>query len=299
MSEDTALAIRQNEVLTPADIIAQVALIQQVMSGVMHEGEHYGKIPGCGDKPSLLKPGAEKLAMTFRLAPSYHRDVEKLDNDHRDYVLTCTLTSLVTGQVVGDAMGSCSTKESKYRFRTGEVTFTGEPVPPAYWDLRKDKQPEAIALLGGRGHSTKKNPDTGTWEIVVAGEKVEHDNPADNYNTVLKMAMKRAFIAAILSATAASDIFTQDLEDLSDVPLTAVQLASSDQIAAIERIWKASGRSVPALRSALNTRFHVRAAKDLTVEQAATVLDGIAPKDERVATDADPEVTWPGEGSRS
>ena len=37
--------------------------------------------------------------------------------------------------------------------------------------------------------------------------------PEDQYNTVLKMAKKRSHVDAILTATAASDIFTQDIED--------------------------------------------------------------------------------------
>jgi hypothetical protein len=53
--------------------------------------------------------------------------------------------------------------------------------------------------------------------IVRAGDKVEHDNPADYYNTVLKMAKKRAHVDAVLTATAASDIFTQDVEDMPEV----------------------------------------------------------------------------------
>lgn len=43
--------------------------------------------------------------------------------------------------------------------------------------------------------------------------RVEHDNPADYYNTCLKMGKKRAFVDALLTCTAASDIFTQDIED--------------------------------------------------------------------------------------
>src|SRR5690606_12324178 len=38
--------------------------------------------------------------------------------------------------------------------------------------------------------------------------------PADIANTVLKMACKRAQVAMIINATACSDIFTQDLEDI-------------------------------------------------------------------------------------
>ena len=45
-------------------------------------------------------------------------------------------------------------------------------------------------------------------------QRVEYDNPADYYNTALKMAKKRAHVDAILTATAASDCFTQDVEDM-------------------------------------------------------------------------------------
>ena len=279
MTEDTALAIRSTEALTPQDIIGQVALIQQVMAGVMHDGEHFGRIPGCGDKPSLLKPGAEKLAMTFRLAPEYDIKVEDLGAEHRDYLVVCSLRSLTSREFVGQGVGSCSTKEAKYRFRTGAVEFTGEPVPSEYWDTRKDDPAGALELLGGRGHSTKKNPDTGAWEIVVAGEKVEHDNPADTYNTVLKMAQKRAFIAAILSATAASDIFTQDLEDLAPVrasqPIPVTVLAADETLWQIEEGWKALGRTDASLHAALLQRFGTRKLRELTPEQAEQVLAGI------------------------
>lgn len=37
--------------------------------------------------------------------------------------------------------------------------------------------------------------------------------PEKHYNTILKMAKKRAFVDAVLTATAASDIYTQDLDD--------------------------------------------------------------------------------------
>lgn len=48
------------------------------------------------------------------------------------------------------------------------------------------------------------------------GQKVENDAIEDLRNTVMKMAAKRALVAATLNATAASDIFTQDTEDLPE-----------------------------------------------------------------------------------
>ncbi len=200
--------------LSVQQVLGQVQLIQQIMSATMKEGEHFGRIPGCGDKPTLLKPGAEKLCLTFRLAPAYVVEEKQLERVHREYRVQCTLSSITTGAFVGQGVGTCSSMEGKYRFRMGAAEPTDRPVPRAYWDLRQENPAKAQELLGGRGFSTRKIEGKG-WMICTGGEKVENDNPADVFNTVLKMAKKRALVDAVLTATAASDIFTQDLEDIS------------------------------------------------------------------------------------
>lgn len=194
-----------------ADIKAQVNLIQHVMREVMAEGEHYGTIPGCGEKKSLLKPGAEKLMLTFRLANDVDVDMIDLFGGHKEYRVKVTLYA-PTGQRLGTGIGSCSTMEGKYRFRVGPTELTNKPVPKAYWDIRKENPTRAQDMLGGKGFTTKKD-ETGNWMIARQGERVEHDNPADYYNTVLKMAKKRGLVDAVLTSTAASDIFTQDIEE--------------------------------------------------------------------------------------
>ena len=211
--EAGAIAHHPGGALSPSDVVRQVALVQQVMAEVMHEGEHFGKIPGCGDKPALLQPGAQILALTFRLAPQFDVRATDLPGGHREFYVETRLFSAVTGQQVGMGVGIASTREAKYLYRTGPVEYTGEPVPAEYWNLRQE-DPAAARKLLGRGRQTRKNPDTGGWEIVVAGERVETDNPADAYNTVLKMATKRSFVHAVLNTTAASDMFTQDIEEL-------------------------------------------------------------------------------------
>lgn len=193
--------------LSVSDVLTQVRKIQEIMHSVMKENEHYGVIPGC-KKPSLLKPGAEKLGLTFRLAPSFEIDKIDIDDDDREYIVKCTLRHINTDAIFSEGVGSCSTKEAKYRYRIGEVKPTGKPVPKEYWNERDQN------LIGGKGFGVKKIDNQ--WQIVEMGEKVEHDNPADYYNTVLKMAKKRAHVDAMLTATAASDIFTQDVEDLPD-----------------------------------------------------------------------------------
>lgn len=193
-----------------SEIKNQVTLIQQVMREVMIEGEHYGTIPGCGDKKVLLKSGAEKLMLTFRLANDLDVQVLELPNFHREYRVKVTIYAS-SGQRLGTGVGSCSTMESKYRFRTGPIENTGKIVPQEYWTHRESNPAKAQEILGGKGFSTKKIGQK--YYIVKQGERVEHDNPADSYNTCLKMAKKRGLVDAALTSTAASDIFTQDIEE--------------------------------------------------------------------------------------
>jgi hypothetical protein len=205
----------EDYVMTTEGVLKQVGVIQEIMKSVMHLDEHFGTIPGT-KKPSLYKPGAEKLSLVFRLRPEYEIRRSELSNGHREYEVVCTLYHIPTGQSVGQGVGSATTMEGKYRFRGGEKESTGRKVPTEYWNLKKaDKMKEATALIGGPGFSVGKFDEQ--WEICKHGEKMEHDNPADYYNTILKMAKKRAHVDAILTATAASDIFTQDVEDMPEV----------------------------------------------------------------------------------
>lgn len=216
VKRDQTEAIVKNE-MTVTEIVGHVQLIQNVMAYVMKEGEHYGIIPGCGSKPALLKPGAEKLSLTFRLAPKYQIKKTDLPNNHREYEITCRLVHINTGQVFGEGVGSCSTMESKYRWRESQ---------------RKCPKCGATAIIKGKaeygggwlcfqkkgGCNAKfKDGDT-SIEGQICG-KVENPDIVDQYNTVLKMAKKRAHVDATLTATAASDIFAQDIEDFSDMPV--------------------------------------------------------------------------------
>lgn len=213
---NNSLAIHQNN-STPsvAAILEQKALIQDAMKSAMQDGQHFGKIPGCGDKPTLLQPGAQTILLLFRMNPDYDTEVVDLDRGHREYRIKCRLTNS-SGEFIGAGVGSCSTMEGKWRFRVAPKQLTDREVPKGYWDLRKADPKAAQVLLGGNGFSTKKN-ESGIWMIAEGtSEKVEHDNPADYYNTCFKMAKKRALVDATLTRTAASDIFTQDVEDLRE-----------------------------------------------------------------------------------
>lgn len=198
--------------MTPDVIRKQVNLIQETMKAVMKDGEHYGIIPGCGKKPTLLKPGAEKLSTTFRLAPSYDIVRTELPGGHREYEIVCTLTHMPTDQIVGQGVGLCTSMESKYRWRESkkvcptcgaEAIIKGKAEFGGGWLCwaRKD----------GCGAKFKDG------DQAIEGQKTgrsENEDIADIFNTVLKIGKKRAHVDAVLTATAASDIFTQDVEDI-------------------------------------------------------------------------------------
>lgn len=250
MSTELQTIQTQNGTLAPlraSDVRAQVNLIQEVMRDVMQgpttidgrevPGVHYGTVPGCGDKPTLLQPGAHKLLMTFRLVADPDMTVIPMERGHREVRCKVKIYSQ-SGVLLGAGVGTCSTMEGKYRYRTGPVEFTDKPVPREYWDLRNSNPAKAKALLG-EGLIPKKN-EAGAWVCARQGEKVEHDNPADYYNTVEKMAYKRALVSATLTVTAASDIFTQDIEDMPEVitgaqPAKAVQPAEPTKAAEPEK----------------------------------------------------------------
>lgn len=179
----------------------RASMVSQIKSQIMVPNVHFGKIPGCGEKPTLLKNGAEMLCMAFRLASDTKIEVADLGNGHREYTITTMLMS--NGELVATGVGSCSTMESKYRYRGNEHELVGD-CPKDYWGKPRPSK--------YNGHTAKKD-ENGQWKLYRKGAKTENPDIADTYNTVLKMASKRSLIDATLKATGGSCEFTQDIED--------------------------------------------------------------------------------------
>lgn len=174
------------------EVLQHAVIVQEVMQAVMKEGVHYGRIPGT-DKPTLLKAGAEKLCMVFHIGDEYR--IEDLSTpDFVRYRITCIGRHQQTQTVLGEGVGECSGGEEKYKWRKAVCKEEFEITPQ---HLRRIK----FGKKSGGGHYTQEQVRT---------------EPADLANTVLKMASKRAKMAMVLNVTAASDCFSQDLEDLDE-----------------------------------------------------------------------------------
>ncbi len=201
--ENKLVAQQDKQVLSAAEVRTQVNLIQEVMKSVMKENTHFGIIPGC-PKPSLYKAGAEKIAVTFRIAVK--TEVENLStDDHAKFRITASACT-AKGDFLGSATGVCSSLEEKYKWKKPVCDEEFEETPE---NRRREKW-----KAGYYDRNAKK---------AMPAKKIKQIRvePADIENTVLQMADKRAYVAVIRKVTAASDVFTQDIEDLpSEVIVT-------------------------------------------------------------------------------
>lgn len=175
-------AVVRSETMSLKQVTDRVNMVHQILEKVMQKNTHYGTVPGCGSKMVLLKPGADVLAMTFRLVPQFKVERTDLGGGHREFDVTCSMFG-PDGSLLGQGVGSASTMEGKYRYR-------------------KHYCPEG----------DKKDSYGKTFK------RIENEDIADVYNTVLKIAKKRAHIDATLTVTGAADLFTQDLIENEDEP---------------------------------------------------------------------------------
>lgn len=166
----------------------KIAQMQAVVQKTLKQGHDFGEVPGTS-KPTLLKPGGEKICMLFGLNPEYEflQTTEDYDKEFFSYNIRCTLFR--NGQPVAQGVGSCNSKEKKYRF------INVDEIPESYMGAS-----ESFTDKYGRKKYKINNPDI--CSLV---------------NTILKMAKKRAFIDAVLQVASLSEVFTQDLEDMGDL----------------------------------------------------------------------------------
>lgn len=182
---------------------------------LMQEGVDYGKIPGVGDRPSLLQPGADKLCNLFGLVVQYEiiAEVEDWSGDAHDgepfFYYKVRSRAFRSDFLMGEGIGSCNSWESKYRWRKAERKCPN----CGRENIRRSKQGDGWYCWQKTGGCGATYPvGSPAIESQEVG-RVLNPDIFDIVNTVQKMAFKRAKIAATINATSASEFFTQDLED--------------------------------------------------------------------------------------
>lgn len=186
---DTALTIVNSNADEVANQVKKVKVLQGIIKKVLTQGHDFGTIPGCGNKPTLLKPGAEKILTAFGLQSSYElvKSTEDFNgNGFFAYTVKCIIYS--GGNPITEGLGHANSKESKWAWK-----WVKEADVPS--DLAKEN------LL------TKKDKWNNTQYRIP-------EDCNSKANTILKIAKKRAQVDAVLSVASLSEIFTQDFDDL-------------------------------------------------------------------------------------
>lgn len=197
--------------------LEQRKLLMEYVQKLMVDGVDYGKIPGT-DKPTLLKPGAEKLVDLFRCTPKFAlvKEAEDFERGFFNYMFRCRLVNRETGAVLAEGFGSANSREGRYRWRNSnrkcpacgkETIIQGKAEYGGGWLCFKKK--------GGCG--AKYNAGDASIEGQKVGQ-VENEDIATLANTILKMAKKRALVDGAIALARCSDMFTQDVEDLGHEP---------------------------------------------------------------------------------
>jgi hypothetical protein len=260
---------RPRIIMAPDEARALDESLRSMMKAVLREGVDYGVIPGTGSKPSLLKPGAEKLLQWF----GFGHEMVKTETE-RD----------AEGNRVGVTYCCTVIKEMPDGRKVTVATCEGY----AGYD-------EAQFYITAEAATAKERANAEKYRRAVKPEKcVEYRAP---WNSVIKMCQKRSLVGAALQATSASTLFTQDVEDLApagstgpDVTATARQVIMNLPTPVrteLDRWYKAERWPQPGQWDAEQWCAALVQAGRLSAE-----ANGPAPVQAEVVPDLDPADPW-------
>ncbi|MFL0363151.1 hypothetical protein ACH0BF_09015 [Pseudobacillus sp. 179-B 2D1 NHS] len=220
-SERSISASLPNLVISLSESKERIEQLKEFVEEAMVKGIDYGLVEGFS-KPTLLKPGAEKLCDVFGFSKTVNviNRIEDWTMGIFAYEIKVTLTSKESGIVEAEGIGSCNNKESSLR----------------------------------------------------------QQDPYTVVNTVLKMAKKRALIDAVLSATRASGLFTQDIEDFPKQQASIKggdELATKRQLQMIFRIVAELQMRPEIAKEMMQMSYNVDHSTQLTKKQASNFIQDL------------------------
>ena len=182
------------------------------------------------EKPTLLKPGADLLCQVFHFASGEPKILSFLE-DFDKGILSYTVSIPIAHRETGTIVGVGIGSANSY-----EVKYKYRYV------------------------------DSEGGEKV----RVENPEPADQQNTLVKMAAKRAYIDGVLKATGASRMFTQDIEDM---PWLQPEKASSKQINFIKALYKDAPQNVILEDAAKIINKKLNKLEDIFRDEASKIIE--------------------------
>jgi hypothetical protein len=214
-AEPTALA-KPDYGFDVARVVAMRAAAEEVVEKVLRENEHYGIIPGTtqeGKKPKkvLLLPGAEVLSQVFRLRPEFHEIAVVERDDFIYYKLKCKLFHSVTGECVGEALGSTNTREEKYAAQVSSRLCPSCSKPTIFRSKKREgdtREPGYFCWIKKGGCGAEFGAED--KKLLDQTGAISTDRVWNLHHTVLSQAQKRSYVRAVRNATGTSSIFTDE-----------------------------------------------------------------------------------------
>lgn len=199
--QDARIAVRQD--WTPEVFQAEVekekamrGILQKYMKDAMIKDHHYYSFKD-GDKPALTQEGAHAICSLMKgvIGPPENRETY---HDDGHYSVTSRVEIFNQhGERIATGDGICTTRESKYAYRW-------------IWDNEVPNGVDKSKLKSKSGVGRNNKP----WTQY----QMPNQDLPDLYNTVLKMAVKRAKVAAVRQLPLVSELFVADDSDEPDEP---------------------------------------------------------------------------------
>ena len=182
------------------------------------------------DKPTLLKPGADLLCQVFHFTSGEPKMLSSIED-----------------------------------FEKGILSYTvSVPI------IHRDTQTLVSVGIGSANSYEVKYK----YRYVDSeeGEKVRviNPDPADQQNTLVKMAAKRAYIDGVLKATGASRMFTQDIEDMTWL---MPEKASNKQLNYIKMLYgkDEENKMLESISTIINRR--IESLNEIYREEASKIIE--------------------------
>jgi hypothetical protein len=168
-------------------------IMHEYMTKAMKAGHHYYSFKE-GDKPAITQEGAHAICSLLKCVIGRPEINETYHDDSHLSVRARVSIFNQDGNEVATGDGICSTRESKYAYRW-------------IWD---NEVPSGVDVSTLKSKSGQKKGG-GKWTQY----QMPNQDLPDLYNTVLKMAVKRAKVAAVRQLPLVSELFVAE-EDVED-----------------------------------------------------------------------------------
>jgi hypothetical protein len=192
IQNSNALTLIENvDVQTIQKTLTKIAQFQGLVKQNLKQNHDFGIIPGT-PKPTLLKPGAEKILMLMGITSEYELIERIQDYDGQFFAFTVKCTLLKGDQKITEGLGHCNTRERKW-IKQDPCTMANTCLKMA----KKRSQIDATLTVSSLSDIFTQDLE----DLDLTGTSVEDSLKSskiatDNGNTITEAQAKRLFAIA-------------------------------------------------------------------------------------------------------